>query len=116
MRKALKLKSRMRIVDGVMTATCKLFDGAEFKIYPPEHFWGINEEFLASREVVDGWVEVILEGQQGNACYISLPAASEIHGENVTVHEFELLPMNSTLEDYGAQEQVEAKPSSQESE
>lgn len=98
----MKLRGRMRVENGVMTAVCQLFDGNTFKIHPPEHHYGINDEFLKSRDIVDGWVLVMQEGKQGNACYITLPSASELHGKNVTVSEYDLIPVNATLKDYGA--------------
>lgn len=99
----MKLKGRMRLENGHMVATCKLFDGGTFKVRAPEHTYGLNDDFQADRDIVDGWVEVTQEGQQGNACYISLPTPSLVHGKNVTVHEYEMFPFNTTLQDYGVQ-------------
>ena len=99
----MKLKAEIRKApEGHLIATAKLFDGTPFELHPREYEVILNDEIKPGKWV-EGWVYVDVMGQQGDACYITLPQPSTVHGKQVSVNQYQLMPIEVTLESFGAQ-------------
>lgn len=103
--KQMKLKCRLRLEDDrSVTAVAKMHDGTSFEISNVnEHEAVPNENYLADRRTVDGWLFVIQEAKQGDRCYLTLPKPSLTHGKQVIVQELDLMPAHVSLKDFNPQ-------------
>ena len=103
--KRMRLQARFRVENDQLIATCQMYDNTPFEIAPPEHTYELHEEFLASRQFVNGFVHVDVTGTQyDDVCYIKLPCPSLNHGSHLTVKSTNLMPHGVTISDFGPSE------------
>ena len=104
MSKEMKLKGYIMLENNrSLTFTGEMCDHTQFSITVDQFDIELNEDFLPSRRRVRGWLYVTQEAQQGSRVYLTLPKPSLQFGKQVTVSEFQLMPRNATLADFGLQ-------------
>lgn len=97
MQKKMKLKGRVRHENGTLHFVSKMHDGTSFTMPVREHDVLLNDPITPEQQTVDAWLMVVQEAQQGSRVYLTLPAATLLYGRQVTVSEFDLMPLNATL-------------------
>lgn len=101
--KPMKLKGYVQQEkDSTLTFHSTLHDNSPFEIKVSEHNVQMNQPFRKDRTRVEGWLFIQQEAQQDNRVYITLPAPSLQHGHHILVHEYQLMPREATLADFGA--------------
>jgi len=103
MRKEMKLKCTVGRLDetGRHTVITKMFDGTEVSLRAFGNELTMNSEFNEETSVVQGWLFVVTEGQQGDRVAITLPQPSDIHGRQIVVNQYELMPRHVTIDSFG---------------
>lgn len=97
----MKLKGRvLKESNGLLTFSSKMHDETPFSMQIDEHDVQLNDEFNSDRNTVDGWLFVVQEAQQDTRCYLTLPKATLQFGKQVVVKDFQLMPLNATLESF----------------
>lgn len=105
MQKEMKLKCTVTGMDdsGRYTCVAKLVDGSEFTVQVFEKDVILQGELTEEITNVDGWIFVLQEAQQNNQVSITLPQPSDVHGRQILVDQYQLMPRNATIENFGIQ-------------
>lgn len=101
--KPMKLKGIIQKDNDALTFHGTLHDNSPFSVNISEHDVVLNEPFTHEKNRVDGWLFIQQEAQQDNRVYVTLPKPSLQHGHHVLVHEYQLMPREASLADFGAQ-------------
>lgn len=112
--KSVKLKGVVHLEkNGIKTFSSKMHDGTEFKVQViSDNDIELNDDLNHENSFVDGWLMVIQEAQQDTRCYLTLPSPSLVHGRQVVVQDWQLMPRSATLDDFKPRKQGKSTSSS----
>lgn len=104
MMKEMKLQGRITLEnDHSLTFSSTLYDSTPFSLRVDQFDVERNDEFLASRRMVDGWLYVTQEAKQGDRVYLTLPKPTIQFGKQIVVRDLQLMPRSVSLADFHPQ-------------
>lgn len=104
MQKQMKLKGQIRLCpERTFSFISSHYDGTPFELPVDLHDVQLNEDLFDDKPVVDGWLYVLVEAQQHDRCYLTLPKPANLYGHQVTVKDLQLMPRDLSLEHFRPQ-------------
>lgn len=101
MMRPVKLRGRVYLENNrTLTFHSTTFDETPFHLTVDQFDVELNESFTPKKRWVDGWLFVQQEAQQGSVCYLTLPKPTIVHGHQISVRDFQLMPINASIEDF----------------
>lgn len=92
---------------GRYTAIAEMFDGTAFTVKVPFTDCEFTDSLPTNGQpTVNGWLFVIQEARQDDRVSITLPAASDQFGRNVTVNNLSLMPRIASVDMFHPQNPV----------